>query len=200
LYRKKEILNRNNFFFIENDRFKLVPDILANEQLSAAYFTAVSKLYIVRGYPWHVWTNLSLWKKIFPHAQLRSTDQWWWISWWLIRTLVVSGDELAVTTAYVNIYVQYICSIFEPQLWFEYVSYSSHSFDLNNFKLIQTIDLVWICSNHSFGLNNFKPKLSYPCRTTSRDIDFIFLSNWKEYDRSDYFPFDYEPNGITFGS
>ena len=130
MYRKKEILNRNNFFFIENDRFKLVPDILANEHLSAAYFTAVSKLYIVRGYPWHVWTNLFLWKKIFPHTQLRSSDQWWWISWWLIRTLVVSGDELAVTTAYVNIYVQY----------------SNHSFGLNMFN-IQAIALIWTISN-----------------------------------------------------
>ena len=33
-----------------------------------------------------------------------------------------------------------------------------------------------------------------------RQIYFQFLSNCKEYDRSDSFPFNYEPNGISFGS
>jgi len=28
----------------------------------------------------------------------------------------------------------------------------------------------------------------------------VFLSNWIEYDRGDCFPFDFEPNGIQFGS
>ena len=27
----------------------------------------------------------------------------------------------------------------------------------------------------------------------------IYFQNWKEYDRSDNFPFDYKPNGIPFG-
>ena len=33
-----------------------------------------------------------------------------------------------------------------------------------------------------------------------REIDFLFLSNLKVYDRSDSFPLYYEPNGIPFGS
>ena len=36
--------------------------------------------------------------------------------------------------------------------------------------------------------------------STLKNLDFIFHSNSKEYDRSDSFPFDYEPNGIPFGS
>ena len=34
----------------------------------------------------------------------------------------------------------------------------------------------------------------------SEKIDFRFLPNLKEYDRADSFPFDFEPNGISFGS
>ena len=35
-----------------------------------------------------------------------------------------------------------------------------------------------------------------PCFTTSTEISFWLISNWKEYDRIDSFPFDYEPNGF----
>ena len=30
------------------------------------------------------------------------------------------------------------------------------------------------------------------------ELQFSFLSNWKVYDRTDTFPFDYEPNKIPF--
>ena len=33
-----------------------------------------------------------------------------------------------------------------------------------------------------------------------REIDFWFLSNYKEYDRTYSFIFEYEPNAIPFGS
>ena len=35
---------------------------------------------------------------------------------------------------------------------------------------------------------------------TFSEIHFLFLSNWKEYDCSDNFPLDYEPNEILLGS
>ena len=35
---------------------------------------------------------------------------------------------------------------------------------------------------------------------TLRKLVFHFLSNWMGYDRGDSFPFDFEPNGISFGS
>ena len=31
-----------------------------------------------------------------------------------------------------------------------------------------------------------------------REICFGFFANWKEYERSDCFPFDYEPNGKDY--
>ena len=36
--------------------------------------------------------------------------------------------------------------------------------------------------------------------STLRKLAFHFLSNWIEYDRGYGFPFDFEPNGISFGS
>ena len=33
-----------------------------------------------------------------------------------------------------------------------------------------------------------------------RKLYFYFLSRWMGYDRGDSFPFDFEPNGIPFGS
>ena len=36
--------------------------------------------------------------------------------------------------------------------------------------------------------------------STLRRIGFLFLSNWMKYDRSDSFPFNYEPDTIPFGS
>ena len=35
---------------------------------------------------------------------------------------------------------------------------------------------------------------------TLRKLYFKFLSNWMEYDHGDRFPFDFESNGIQFGS
>ena len=35
---------------------------------------------------------------------------------------------------------------------------------------------------------------------TLRKLSFYFLSNWMGYDRGDSFPFDFQPNGIPFGS
>ena len=37
-------------------------------------------------------------------------------------------------------------------------------------------------------------------RGTLRKLVFDFLSNLMGYDRGDSFPFDFEPNGIPFGS
>ena len=41
--------------------------------------------------------------------------------------------------------------------------------------------------------------ISY-ARKIFREIYFLFFSNWKEYDLSDSFPFDWEPTGISFVS
>ena len=35
---------------------------------------------------------------------------------------------------------------------------------------------------------------------TLRKLCFHLLSQWKGYDRGDSFPFNFEPNGIPFGS
>ena len=35
---------------------------------------------------------------------------------------------------------------------------------------------------------------------TLRKLVFHFLSDWMGYDRGDSFPFNFEPNGIQFGS
>ena len=37
------------------------------------------------------------------------------------------------------------------------------------------------------------------CEESCTEIFVWFLSNWTEYDRSDYFPINYEPNGIPSG-
>ena len=39
-----------------------------------------------------------------------------------------------------------------------------------------------------------------PFPSTLRKLYFHFLSNWMGYDRRDSFPFDFEPNGLLFGS
>ena len=39
-----------------------------------------------------------------------------------------------------------------------------------------------------------------PYLNTMRKLVFHFLSHWMGYDRGDSFPFDFEPNGIAFGS
>ena len=37
-------------------------------------------------------------------------------------------------------------------------------------------------------------------QVTMKKLDFHFLSHWMGYDRGNSFPFDFEPNGIPFGS
>ena len=41
---------------------------------------------------------------------------------------------------------------------------------------------------------------SVALKITLRKLNLRFLSHWKEYDLNNSFPFDHEPNGITFGS
>ena len=44
-----------------------------------------------------------------------------------------------------------------------------------------------------------KAEGTFDTQSTLRKLYFYFLSHWMRYDRSDSFPFDFEPNGIPFG-
>ena len=48
--------------------------------------------------------------------------------------------------------------------------------------------------------NNYHAAAKIPGTFTLRKLVFHFLSNWMGYDRGDSFPFDFEPNGFSFGS
>ena len=59
--------------------------------------------------------------------------------------------------------------------------------------------MLSIFSNFSEQSSKFKMYNIYE-DVTLKKLYFHFLSNWMGYDRGDSFPFDFEPNGILFGS
>ena len=48
--------------------------------------------------------------------------------------------------------------------------------------------------------NDNRAKLTEQLGRTRTQINLCFLSYCTEYDLGDSFPFDYEPNGLPFGS
>ena len=60
--------------------------------------------------------------------------------------------------------------------------------------VIKTCLLVkWFIFINSSAWPDFREEL------TLRKLYFHFLSHWMGYDRGDSFPFDFEPNGFSFG-
>ena len=91
-------------------------------------------------------------------------------------------------------------------------------FETINFKYIETLSFRKLFSEYHgyffakspdrrrhLKVRSNTRSVIYHCRwntwqRTLRKLYSPFLSNWMGYDRGDSFPFDFEPNGIPFGS
>ena len=67
----------------------------------------------------------------------------------------------------------------------------------NDCLKLKSNDLITYCE-HSLAFLSALIRVSN--NNTLRKLYFHFLSYWTGYDRDDSFPFDFEPNGIPFGS
>ena len=72
---------------------------------------------------------------------------------------------------------------------------------LYQYLVLNVVNRSW-CKNRimSISRNIGNTILCVAHYSMLREIDFWFISNWKEYDRSDSFSSDYQPNGFSFGS